>query len=278
MTTQTSAHDVSDGSGVTTGTPDLRDSQYRNDPQQAPTFADDGRNAAFQFTKEQIEKARQEERNKHQQALKREREQRQAYEQELADLRAFKEAQEKARKEAQEEADRKAKRDARKDLSAKEQLELERQERERELKQLQQSWEHKFNQMEAKHRLEQQLLQLQSYIQRRVNEEIAAETIAPQFVDYIDGTSPEEVEASIERAKEKTAQILEIVAQQTGSSTGRYQGVSVSTGPSSMTSDLGGFQQSEDDIDWENIDFPTFVKNRHKTPAGRAHTEGGMFA
>jgi hypothetical protein len=276
--TQTQAHDVSDGSGITTGTPDLRDSAYRNDPIQPLAVDDPGRNNQFQFTKEQIEKARQEERNKHQQALKREREQRAAYEQELADLRAFKDEQERQREEARLEAEKVSKREARKDLSAKEQLELERTERERELKQLQQNWEHKFNQMEAKHRLEQQLLQLQTYIQRRVAEEVALETIAPQFVDYIDGTNAEEVEASIDRAKEKTAQILDIVAQQTGGQTGRYQGVSVSTGPASMSSDLGGFQPSEDDIDWENISFPEFVKNRHRTPAGRAHGEGGMFA
>jgi hypothetical protein len=45
------------------------------------------------------------------------------------------------------------------------------------------------------------------YRARRVGEEVAARAIAPQFVDYIAGSTTDEVEASIQLAKSKTAEI-----------------------------------------------------------------------
>ena len=55
---------------------------------------------------------------------------------------------------------------------------------------------------------EQERLQLKSYIQRRVNEEINATTVLPELVEYIDGTTEAEVEASIQKAKDNTASIV----------------------------------------------------------------------
>jgi hypothetical protein len=54
---------------------------------------------------------------------------------------------------------------------------------------------------------EQKFLALRDLISRRVNEETAQDNIAPEFLDYITGNTEAEVEASITKAKEKTASI-----------------------------------------------------------------------
>lgn len=61
--------------------------------------------------------------------------------------------------------------------------------------------------------LEREPLQLQNYITTRVNQELKDKRIAPQFVDFINGTSKEQVEAQIELAQAKTAEILAEVGQ-----------------------------------------------------------------
>lgn len=53
---------------------------------------------------------------------------------------------------------------------------------------------------------EQKRAELMTFIQRRVAEE--RDEIAPELIDYIQGDSIEAIEASIERAKQKTEQIL----------------------------------------------------------------------
>lgn len=55
---------------------------------------------------------------------------------------------------------------------------------------------------------DRELFQLQSFIQRRVAEEVAQDNIAPEFVDLITGNNEAEVESSITRMKEKTASIV----------------------------------------------------------------------
>jgi hypothetical protein len=55
---------------------------------------------------------------------------------------------------------------------------------------------------------DRELFQLQSFIQRRVAEEVAQDTIAPELIDLIDGNTEAEVEANITKMKEKTASIV----------------------------------------------------------------------
>jgi hypothetical protein len=52
---------------------------------------------------------------------------------------------------------------------------------------------------------------LHAYLVRRIAEE--ADTIAPELIDYIGGSTADEVEQSITMAKQKTANILEGVRQ-----------------------------------------------------------------
>lgn len=56
--------------------------------------------------------------------------------------------------------------------------------------------------------------QAAAYAERRIAEEQAARTIAPQFIDYVTGESVQDIELSIELAKAKTAEILAEVAGQ----------------------------------------------------------------
>ena len=57
---------------------------------------------------------------------------------------------------------------------------------------------------------EARLFQLREYRQQRLAE--CADEIAPQFADYVNGNTVEEVDASIELAKTKTQQIMEEIA------------------------------------------------------------------
>lgn len=77
---------------------------------------------------------------------------------------------------------------------------------------------------------DRQFAQLQGYIQKRIGDE--RENIAPELIDLVTGNTTEEVEASITRMREKTASILqgvnsaqvEIASQQRGVSTTGYGG------------------------------------------------------
>lgn len=55
---------------------------------------------------------------------------------------------------------------------------------------------------------EQEHLRLTAFTQRRIAEEVAADTIAPDLLGYITGNTEEEIEAGISKAKEITAKLV----------------------------------------------------------------------
>ena len=74
-------------------------------------------------------------------------------------------------------------------------------------------WEAKFRQMQEQiARKDEQIeqtrnrVEIGAYIQRRISEE--RDLVAPELIDYIGGSSVEQVEAAISTAKAKTASIL----------------------------------------------------------------------
>lgn len=212
------------------------------------------RNSEFQFTTEQIEKARREEREKVQREKARLKERMDAQTAELEELRKFREEQERQRLAEERKQQKKQKTEDEKDLSAKELL----MRREQEWEQRLADQERRFEQMEAQSRLEREVMRLQVYIQRRVAEEQTAGNIAPQFIDYISGTSEEEVEAAIELARNKTAEILAEVTNQRRNQQPR--GVSVSAGPSAIGSQS---EMPTDETDFTNMtlhDYMTKVR------------------
>jgi hypothetical protein len=120
---------------------------------------------------------------------------------------------------------------AQEDLDAKQLVLTKEQELRQEFSEREARWEQRLAQIEADREQERVLLekdrafaQLQAYIQRRVNEE--AENIAPELVDLISGNSPEEVEASITRMRDKTAAILNGVSEAQVALASQMRGVS----------------------------------------------------
>ena len=91
--------------------------------------------------------------------------------------------------------------------------------------------------------------EVNEYAALRTTEEQAAKTIAPQFADYIGGNSIQEVERSIELAKQKTAEILAEVTQH-----GRQR----QTPP---RDDAGRFtRQQQPDADYTDLSFEDYVR------------------
>ena len=157
------------------------------------------------FTAEQLEAARQQEKDKLYPQLESLKDQLNTFKAEVDTYRQEREAaQEAAKKAAEEAAEAQRKADEEK-LSIKELLEK----RDQEWQKRQAEMENKFEVERTIMQKDRELAQLQSFIQRRVSEEIAANTIIPDLVDFVDGNTPDEVEASITRLKEKTASIVE---------------------------------------------------------------------
>lgn len=275
--TQRLASDIS-GDGITAPdrvpAVDLRSQEYRNmDPapviEQTPAADPEPVLPPAQnqptFTAEAIEQARRQERDKITKRLEAERTKATQYATELEELRAYREQVETENLAKQRADERKAKKEAEKDLTAKERLDLreaewaaqreaDRNEMQLELAKIRRERE----QERAKLALERQEMALKDYIRTRVSQELKERTIAPQFVRFITGFSEEEVENSIEAAKESTAEIkAEIAGQQTAVQ--QRHGVSTATGPSSIGSVS---EVTSEEPDWTKVSFRDYVKNR----------------
>lgn len=216
------------------------------------------------FTEAEVEKFRADERNKLQSKL----DAQAAKLNEIAEAQAAREAAD-AELAAQAAAAAKAAQEA--DLDAKSLLEIRTQE-----------WEQKFAQMaeeqrqkEAQLALERQFLEMKAYIQGRVAEETAQKTIHPAFFDFINGSTREEVEASINLVKAKTeAMAQEIAARETGRTQQQFQtgqGPSTRTGPS----DFGHVAEGGEELDYTQMSYADFVKNRHNLI--RSNGNSGIF-
>ena len=162
------------------------------------------------FTAEDLEKARREEREKLYNRVEQEKSERQKMEERIEQMQKEFESIQQSREEAREQEAVEVQR---------QQEEQERQqEEEMDLKALLQKkdeeWNEKFRALEEERQRQEALLQkereysaLNEFKQKAIAEN--QEEIAPQFMDYIVGDSEEEIQASIERARQKTAEIME---------------------------------------------------------------------
>lgn len=148
---------------------------------------------------------------------------------ELKELRAFQRKAEKQEQERLAAIEAEKKRAAEAEMSAKELLEKRQAEFDARLAGFQAENEQRVALMEK----EIQLSRLQAYVQRRVNEE--RDNIAPQLIGFIDGNSEEEVEASIERVKATTSEIMEEVRSSATRLRAGMPGVSASAGTNGVT-------------------------------------------
>jgi hypothetical protein len=117
-------------------------------------------------------------------------------------------------------------------------------------------------QREALYKKELEFMQLQNHVQRRIAEE--QDSIAPELLDYITGNSVEEIEASIEKAKIKTAAILEGLRQATQARRAGMPGVAPAAGTNGVgPMDTPGDRQiTKEDI--EAMDMNDFGALRKK--------------
>lgn len=241
------------------------------EPAKQPPAQPAGQDA--RFTAADLERVRQEEKDKLYGRLTKVDERSEALEAELKTLREerqAREAEEAQHKQAEEDA---AKAKAESEMSAKRLLE----ERSSE-------WEKRFEQIEREREQERAALakeseynRLRAYIQERAGAERA--NIAPELVDLISGNTPEEVDASIQMLKDKTSQIFESVqsAQETARSQMRGVAATGYTGNGPTDSEAGSRQLSAEDI--KNMPMAEFAKYRSQLlgAASNRSNNRGLF-
>lgn len=155
------------------------------------------------FTAEDIQRARQQEKEKLYPRL----EKVDQIEAELAQLRAEREEAQRVAREAQEAAEAERRKAEEENMSAKQLIERAREELQQEIRAEREQRER----AEAVLAQERQLSALNEYKNGRVRD--AESEILPELLGYVAGNSPEEIDASIEAAKQHTASILQGVAQ-----------------------------------------------------------------
>lgn len=223
-----------------------------------------------QYTSDDIEKARAQEKAKlypqveklqEELALLRQREQeREAKEAERRANRAAREAEAAAQKKAQEEAEL----DAKSLLLKKEEewaakFEAERQEREK-----------AFALLER----EREFQELQQYRQQRLEAE--RENIIPELIDMIAGDSKDDIEQSILKLKEKSAQIFDSVSAAAQQSRKEMVGTKITmpaSGP--LDNDSDSLSYSPNDI--SKMSMADYAKNRSKLLSGGTNSGQGLF-
>jgi hypothetical protein len=119
---------------------------------------------------------------------------------------------------------------------------------------------------------EMEFMQLQSYVQRRIAEE--SDNIAPELLQFVDGKTPEEVEASIERVKASTASIVENMRNAGVRQRAAMPGVAPSAGTNGIThlDQPGDRQLTADEI--KGMDMNQFRALRDKLGMDRLHSGG----
>lgn len=187
------------------------------------------------FTVADLERVRQQEKDKLYKELESLREAATTLPTVQAELEALrKEREERAQREAaaKEEAEAAAKAKAEAEMDAKQLLETRQQEWQRKLDAIQQEREAERAALEK----EKQFSALRDYTQARIAQEQTH--IAPELLDLVDGNSPEEIDASIERLKAKSAAIAEKVRGSQQQMAAQQRGVSPAgfstTGPMDM--------------------------------------------
>lgn len=216
-------------------------------PTPEPTMAGPGGKT---FSQDDIERARQEEKDKLYARL-------QGQEEELRKFREAQEAQAAAAADAQAKAEEAARKAAEEEMSAKELLEKR-----------QQEWDQRFAQMEQRAAAAEAVIEqerafqaLQQYRAQRLEEE--AENILPELLDLVTGTTQEEVEASLSAMKTRTANILGNVAAAQQQQRQQARGVPVTAPPVGPMDNNPEYETvTADDI--RNMDMATYMKNRDR--------------
>lgn len=222
------------------------------------------------FTAEQLEAARQQEKDKLYGRLEDQGKTIDTFKAQLEELKADKEARDKAVADAAKAAEDAQKREEQSKLSAEELIRA----KEAELELKHQQFSEQMEQKLALMQKEQEFIRLQAYIQRRVAEEIAANSIIPDLVEFITGDNEAEVESSITKVKEKTANIVEGAKRL--SAPQMPNGVSPTGGPATPFDALGAPRQlSREEIEaMSNAEYAVY---RQQIGIDKAGNGKGLF-
>lgn len=217
------------------------------------------------FSEEDIQKVRQQEKEKMYKRLEDADHRVKAMEEQLSLLssereKAIKEAEDRAKKEAELIRQRELE-----ELSAKELLMKKEDEWSQRLNVVEQEWGQKFAELEQQRQAQEAMLekerylqQLESYRQRRIQQE--QETIIPELRDLISGNSEEEIENSITILRDRSTAIIESIQQ---ASAPRLKGAPVTAPPTGPLDNQTDYQTvSAEDI--RNMPMDQYVKMRER--------------
>ena len=239
-------------------------------PEVAETTTDAMEPTPFQYTADDLAKARSQEKEKlypqveklkEELALLKQREaEREADEAKRKDERKARDAEAAKRKKEEEEAELSAKELlARKEQELLAQIETERLEREKALALLEQ---------------ERNFQQLMNYRSQRIEQE--RDNIIPELIDMVQGNSEDEIEQSISALKDKSARIFEAVAQAGTQSRKEMVGSRV-TVPASGPLDNDSEQRTFSPDDISNMSLADYAKNRAKLLGSTNNSGQGLF-
>jgi len=218
------------------------------------------------FTEDEVENIRKQEKDKLYKRIEEAESRYKSMEEQVTSLaqdreKAIREAQEIARKE--EEIRRQREFD---ELSAKELLKRTEDEFNVKIKNVDAEWQNRFAQIEAERQAqsalldkERQLREVETYRQRRVHE--SQDEIIPELIDLVAGNTPEEIEASVEILRQRSAAIIESIQQATQPS--RVKGVAV-TSPSVGPMETQTEYQTLNADDIRNMTMDQYVKMRDR--------------
>lgn len=247
------------GSTETAGTPP--EGQQKTEQQQQRTF-----------TEEQVQKIRKDEKDKIYGELTKAQEELQRLQKAEADrLKAIADA-EKAKAEAD-------KKKSEADMDAKQLLANKEAEWNKQFETTNKTWEERFNKLNAEREQERAVAEKErkfhefvAYRNDRLN--AVRDEIAPELIDLVSGNTPDELEASITRLKEKSEQIAQTVQQYAQQARASQRGVSSASFPAvgPDTDNPAGKQYTAEDI--AGMSFEQYAKFRQQMGIGGSQGRG----
>lgn len=223
------------------------------------------------FSEDEISKARQQEKDKLYPQIERLTESQRALESELDRLRQEREEKQRLDQERQTEAERLAREAEEQDMDTRDLLER----RTQELQLRIDTQAEELRQRDALLERERSYVELQTYRAQRIAQE--AETIIPELQDLVVGETAEEIETSIAGLRDRSARILDGVAQATRSARQQMQGVPVTAPPvGPLDTDTGQASFSAEDISAMSMSEYARIRDKLLNSASRGR-ERGLF-
>lgn len=255
--------------------------QVPMDSPQVEQFVEDAMNKATGkvFTEDEVERIRQQEKDKLYKRLEDADTRVKSMEEQLS---LIAQEREEARKEAEERAAKEAellRQREIEELSAKELLLKKEDEFNQKISLVEQEWQSRLASIEEQRQAQEALLEkerrlqeLEHYRNQRLQQE--QESIIPELIDLVAGSSEEEIEQSISVLRERSSAIIESIQQATAQQQGRLRGAPVTAPPTGPMETQTEYQQlSADDI--RNMSMEQYAKMRDRLL--NARSQRGRF-